>query len=202
MSAREQDRPLSARLDKLGADLVAAKQRVRECELAARRAEADVTRLRDAVVDAHADGDEQRAAKASRERDKAESDTLRDTAERLEGARRAAQRADVERATFAAENLPGLVREHADQAHAVARRVEEALDGLAQAHGAWVGVAQDVAGLCRLAGQETRDVPRFPAELAELVRHARRVGAVDVPAPLPVGIASAPTREVSARAAK
>jgi hypothetical protein len=95
MTARK--RPLSARLDKLGADLVAANHRVRDCEVAHRRAEADGARLRDAVVDAHADGDEARAAKASQERDKAESGTLRDAEERLEGARRALQRADVER---------------------------------------------------------------------------------------------------------
>ena len=43
---------------------------------------------------------------------------------------------------------------------------------------------------------------RFPDALGELVRHAKRVGDIEVPAPLPVGIASAPTREVSATAAK
>jgi len=188
MTARTKQ-PLNARLAEHGAAVTTAKQRVRELELTHGRVAADVARLRDATVDSFADGDEQRAAKASRERATLERDGLPEAVERLEGARRALQRAEVEAGAFAVEHLDGLVRERSEQAHAAARQVEEALDGLAKAYAAWTAVEQDVAGLYRLAGQPTQDVARFPAELAELVRHARRVGDVEVPAPLPVAMA-------------
>jgi hypothetical protein len=199
MTARKQDRPLSARLAVLSEAVPAAQRRARECEMTHRRVVAEIAQLTDAVAEAYADDDEARAAKASKQRATLELGSLRDAEERLEGARRAQQRADVERATFAAENLPGLLHERADEAQAVARQVEQALARLMQAHVAWTATEQDVAALFRLAGRETRDVARFPAELAELVRHARRVGAIEVPAPLPVAIAGAPARAPRAK---
>jgi hypothetical protein len=130
MTARKQDRPLSARLDKLGAALVAAKQRERECELGHRRVAAEIAQLTDAIADAYADNDEARAAKASTQRASLEQGRLREAEERLQGARRAAQRADVERATFAAGTIDGLIAEREVDALAAARAVEDAVEEL------------------------------------------------------------------------
>jgi hypothetical protein len=46
-------------------------------------------------------------------------------------------------------------------------------------------VESEAAALLRLAGRDTRDLPRFPELLANLVRDARRAGGVGVPTPLP-----------------
>lgn len=185
MTRRAKERPLSDRLAALGEAMTAAKQRERECELEHRRVDAEIAQLTDAIADAYADNDEARAAKASKQRASLEDGSLREAEERLEGARRAVQRADVERATFAAENIDGLLAERQGDALAVARAVENAVEDLGQAHAAWNGVESDVAGLLRLAGRDTRDVPTFPDPLANLVRDARRAGGVGVPAPLP-----------------
>ena len=117
------DRPLSARLVELGAEVASANRRARKCAVAHRATEGEVARLRDAVLDAFASEDEARAAKASRERDKAEGAALRDSAERLEGAQRAVQRAGVERSTFAVEHIDGLVAEREPDAVAAAQAV-------------------------------------------------------------------------------
>jgi hypothetical protein len=192
MTARKT--PLSARLAALGEALVSAKQRERERELEHRRVEAEIARLTDAVADAYAANDEAKAAKASKQRAALEQGSLREAEERLEGARRAAQRADVERATFAAENIDGLLAERQVDALAVARAVEDAVEDLGHAHARWNGVESEVSGLLRLAGRDTRDVPAFPEPLAALVRDARRSGGVEVPPPFPGGHAEAGPR--------
>src|SRR5215211_1009763 len=186
MTAREQNRPLTAQLAAMNEAIVKAKQRARECELAHRRAEADLVRLRDAVIDAHAENNETKARKASTERDKAEGTTLRDAAERLEGANRAVAKAEADRGLFARENADALVRERLGDAIAVARAVEDAVEQLGQPHSQWQAVASDVMGLLRLAGQNT-SLPAFPERLVALVRDARRSDGVVVPPPLPGG---------------
>jgi hypothetical protein len=124
---------LNARLAELGAAVVAAKQRVRDAEIAQRRVEADVARLRDAVIDAHADGDEARAAKARSERATLERDGLPEAVERFEGARLALQRAEIEVGAFAVEHLDGLLSELRPDAVRVAEAVEEAVEQLSRA---------------------------------------------------------------------
>lgn len=183
MTARK--RPLSSRLVELSDVMATAKQRERECELEHRRVEAEIAQLTDAVTDSYADGDEARAAKASKQRASLEQGSLREAEERLEGARRAAQRADVERATFAAGNIEGLLGEREADALAAARAVEGAVEELGRAHARWNGVESEIAALLRLAGRDMRDMPRFPAQLETLARDARRAGGVDVPLPLP-----------------
>jgi hypothetical protein len=183
MTARKRERPLATRLAALSEAVTQAKQRVRECQLAHGRAEADVARLRDAVIDAHADGDDARAAKASRERATLERDGLPDAVERLEGARRALQRAEVEVGTFAMEHLDGLLSELRPDAVRVAEAVETAVEQLERAHAEWNAVDQRAAGLLRLAGRKTGTLTRFPAQLEALVRDARRAAGTPVPPP-------------------
>ena len=67
MSARKQNRPLSARLAVLGEAVASASRRAREAELEARRVEVDIARLKDVTLDAYAAGDDAKAAKASHE---------------------------------------------------------------------------------------------------------------------------------------
>ncbi len=186
MSARKRERPLGARLAELGEAITAAKQRARDCELAHSRAQGDVLRLRDAVIDALAADDEARARKASAARDKAEQATLRDAAERLEGATRRVAKAEAELGLFAREHADALVAERAPDARTAAEAVEAAVEQLGQAHAQWQGVASEVAGLLRLAGRDT-SLPAFPEQLATLVRDARRSDGVTVPPPLPGG---------------
>ena len=177
---------MSARLVALSEAVPAAQRRARECELEHRRVSGEIARLTDAVTDSYADGDEARAAKASKQRALLEQGSLREAAERLEGAKRAVAKAEAERGLYAAENVDGLVAERAPDARAAAEAVEAAVERLGRAHAAWQGVASDVAGLLRLAGRDTR-LPGFPEQLATLVKDARRSDGVTVPPPLPGG---------------
>jgi hypothetical protein len=200
MTARKQERPLGAQLAAMREAIVTAKQRARDCELAHRRADGDVARLRDAVIDAHADGDEARARKAGTERDKAERTTLRDAAERLEGARRAVVKAEADLGLFAREHADALLAEQRPAAVAAAQGVEDAVEQLGEAHARWQAVAADVVGLLRLAGRNT-SLPAFPERLADLVRDARRSDGVLVPPPVPHRHAATPTPMAASQAA-
>jgi hypothetical protein len=157
-----------------------------------RRAEADVVRLRDAVIDAHAEAHEGKARKASAERDEAERTTLRDASERLEGAVRAVAKAEAEHGLFAVEHCAALLEELTPGAVAVARAVDEALQELVRSHAELTAFEADVAALLRNAGRDARDLPRFPEQLARLMRDARRAAGVDVPPPVPGGQAVVP----------
>jgi hypothetical protein len=198
MTARK--RPLSARLAELGEAVPAAQRRARECEIAHRRVVAEIAQLTDAVANAYADGAEDRAAKASKQRAALEQGSLREAEERLEGAKRAVAKAEAERGLFAAENVDGLIAERRADATAAAAAVEGAVEQLGQAHAQWTGLENEVAALLRLAGRDTRGMPRFPERLADLVRDARKAGGVEVPPPVPGGHAVAPP--LSRRAAR
>jgi len=192
MSARKQDRPLSDRLAVLSDAVPAASRRARECEVAHRGVVAEIARLTDAVTDAYAEGDEARAAKASKERAKLEQGSLREAEERLEGAHLAAAKAEAARGLFAAEHVDGLLAERLPDAVGAAAGAEQALEDLSRAHARWNGVEAEAAALLRLAGRDTRDLPRFPGRLATLVRDARHAGDVSVPPPTPGGLAMVP----------
>jgi len=176
---------LTSKLAALGEAIVAAKARVRDCDLAHRKVAADVARLTDAVLEAHAVGDDGRAAKASKQRAALESTTLRDAAERLEGAKLAVTRAEADRGLFARENIDRLLAEWAPESSAVAQAVEDAVEQLGQARDRWVAVEAEVLGLLRLAGRDTGATSRFPERLATLIRDAKREGGAGVPAPGP-----------------
>jgi len=179
------DKRLTSKLAALGQAIVAAKARVRDCDLAHRKVAADVARLTDAVLEAHADGDDGRAAKASTARAKLEQTTLRDAAERLEGAKLAVTRAEADRGLFARENIDRLLAEWAPESRSVAQAVEDAVEQLGQAHAHWNAVEAELLGLLRLAGRSGGDTTRFPSELATLIRDAQRAGGAGVPAPGP-----------------
>jgi hypothetical protein len=121
--------------------------------------------------------------KLSKQRAKAEGSGLRDARERAEGARRAAERAEVERGVFCAENADALLAERKPDAEAAAQAVQDALEALARAQKQWHNAQSDLATILRLAGRSTDGLPQFPPALAELTRNARRAGQVDVPSP-------------------
>lgn len=182
---------MSDRLAELGATVPIAQQRARECEIAHRELVAEITQLTDSIADAYANSDETLAADLSKQR-AAREDAGRQAGERLEGARRAVSRAEAERGLYTAENFDGLLRERSEEATAVALAAEQAVERLGQAHAAWSAMEQEISGLLRLAGRDTRSLPRFPAQLEDLVRNARRAGGVSVPSPLPGGHGVAP----------
>ena len=183
---------MSARLAELGEAVPAAKQRERECQAAHRRVVNEIARFGDVIADAYAIDDETRAAKASKERASLERVALREAEERLEGARRAVQRAEAERGVFAAENVKGLVAERRPDAHAVARAAEEAVKQLGRAHAEWNRVYSEVGALLRLAGADTATMPSFPQRLEQLARDARRADGIHVPPPIPGGQSMVP----------
>ena len=51
-----------------------------------------------------------------------------------------------------------------------------------------------MAALLREAGRDLSALPRFPEQLANLAREARRAAGVSVPPPIPGGAAMAPKR--------
>jgi hypothetical protein len=183
MTARKTRQPLNTRLGELEQAVAAARAREREVEREREIAKAEVARITEGLVEAFARGDEVAAGRLASERADAEWAVA---AERLEGARRATQRAEVELSTFARENLEGLLRERVPQANAAAHAVTDALEALHAAHAEWTSVEVASMALLRLAGQRTDSQPRFPPALAALVRDARRVDAGNVPLPLPV----------------
>jgi hypothetical protein len=185
MTRRAKKRPLSDRLTALGDAVTSAKARLRDMELEHGQVTAKIAAASDAIVEAHAIGDTAEATRLSTERAKLEGGVIRDAEERLAGARVAVSRAEVELSTFAASNVEGLLAESRPAALAAVQAVEAAVAGLEQARSEWNAVQADVAGLLRLAGQSTRDLPVFPPRLDTLVQDARRAGGVDVPAPLP-----------------
>jgi hypothetical protein len=174
---------LNTRLGELETAVAAARAREREVEREREIAKAEVARITEALVDAFARGDEVAAERLTSERADAERAVA---AERLEGARRATQRAEVELGTFAREHLDELLRERVPQANAAVHAVADTLEALLAAHAEWTSIEAASMGLLRLAGQRTDNQPRFPAPLAALVQDARRVDAGEVPLPLPV----------------
>jgi hypothetical protein len=183
VTADKQDRPLSERLAELTAAIATASTRAREIGLEQERVVAKVAEIGEAIVESHAEGDDARAAKLSKERARLEVSDVRETGERLEGAQRAVQRAEVERSTFAAENTDGLLAERRPDAKEAAEAVRSAVAALAEAQKHWDAVQSDTAMVLRLAGRSTEGLPAFPAALQELTRNARRAGQVDVPTP-------------------
>ena len=186
MSAEGQptsQRPLSDQLRGLGEQVVLARERSRELELAAQRIADVVAALGEEVVEAHAQGDDARATKLSKQRARAEGVGTREATERLEGARRAVDRAEVARGVFCAENIDELLRERRPDAEAAAAAVQQAVEALAQAEKQWNAAQSDLQTILRLAGRSSEGLPQFPTALAELTRHARRAGQVDVPSP-------------------
>jgi chromosome segregation ATPase len=190
MTARKT--PLSDRLAELSAAVPAANQHARALEVEHRRVVAEIARLTDAIADAYSNNDEARAAKAIKQRAMLETGSLREAEERLEGARRAVSRAESERGMFAREHADALVAERRPDAVAAAQAVENAIEQLGEAHQRWQTVAAEVAGLLRLAGRDSRDMPTIPERLTDLVRDARRAGGVGVPPPIPGGNAALP----------
>lgn len=186
-------RPLSERLEALNDAVVAAKARAREMEDAQRAVHEKVAEATEAIVEAHAVGDDATAAKVSKQRARLEQGAVREAEEKLAGAKRAVARAEAEVTTFATENLMGLLRERQPDAEAVARATEKAIAQLGRAHAEWHGVANGVAALLRTAGEKSGAMPSFPAQLEDLVRDARRAGGVGVPEPLPARVAVAAT---------
>ena len=182
---------MSDRLSALSAAVTAAKERARAMELEHGQVVAMIAAARDGIVEAHAVGDDAAVARLSKDREQLEGGAIRDAEERLEGARVAVSRAEVEVSTYAASNIEGLLRERHPSARAAVKAVAASVAALGQAQGKWDTVQADVAALLRLAGQNTGSLPRFPETLATLVRDARRAGGVDVPAPLPAPLKAA-----------
>jgi hypothetical protein len=203
MTGRAKARPLFDRLTVLSDAVAGAMSRLRDREAEHGQVVAKITAATDAIVEAHAVGDDAEAARLSVERATLEGGVIRDAEERVEGARVALSRAEVELSMFAASNVDGLLAEWQPDAFAAVEAVEAAVAGLEQARSRWLAVQADAASLLRLAGQGTSELPVFPERLETLVRDARRAGGVAVPAPLPSGCAqlqtSAPTGSVARR---
>lgn len=199
MTARKT--PLNKRLAELEQSVVAARVHERDVERQHEAAQAEVARISEARLEAFAAQDEKAAKALAAERADAEQ-RVAEFAERAEGAHRATARADVELGAFAASNLPALLREREPDAQAAVKAVSDALEALDRANGAWHAVESESMRLLRLAGRDTRDQPRFPERLADVVRDARRAGDIVVPLPLPVaaghgsGLAALPERAV------
>ena len=201
MTARK--RSLNARLAELEQAVDAARAHERAVERQHRETQAEVVRISEARLEASAAQDEKTAKTLAAERADAEQ-RVAEFAERAEGAHRATARADVELGAFAASNLPALLRERVPDAQAAVKAVRDALEALDKANGAWQAVESESMRLLRLAGRDTRDQPRFPERLADVVRDARRAGDTVVPLPLPLatghgsGVAAVPERAVRA----
>jgi hypothetical protein len=175
-------RPLSDRMRELAEQVAVAKLRERELEVAAQRIADEVAELGERIIEAHAEGNDALGTKLSKARARAEGVGIRDASERLEGAKRAVQRAEVERSVYAAEHVDGLLAERKPDAEAAAQAVQDAVEALATAQKQWDAAQSDLATILRLAGRSSEGLPQFPPALADLVRSARRAQ-VDVPSP-------------------
>ena len=175
---------LNEQLVELGQAVADAKVRAREVRSRFDDARAEVERIGEARVEAFAAGDEGLAAKLQAERGKAEA-TVLDLQERLAGAERGVQRAEVERAQFATHYCDAILAERLPDAQAAVGAVKDAVGRFVTAKDGWQQIGADTRSLLRLAGRSTAHVPTFPERLAELARDAKRAGDVDVPLPVP-----------------
>ena len=172
-------RPLSERMAELGEQIVLARRRP-ELELAQQRIVDEVAQLSEQIVELHTSGDDDGAVRLGKRRARLEGAGLREAGERLEGAKRAVDRAEVERATFCSANADALLLERKPDAEAAAQAVQDAVEALAQAQKQWDSAQSDLATILRLTGRSSEGLPAFPPALASS-RHARRAGQVDVP---------------------
>lgn len=156
-------------------------------DLEVRAAGAQVEEARNAVIEAHAEGDDAKAAKLRKRLQAAEEDAKRLRDEKLVGVQRAQQRAEADRVTFVANNYAALLDERRPKAEEVARGVEEAIAAVAQAHAAWQAVEAEVMSLMRLAGKARDRTPELSAKLTSVVHDISRLEAGTVPAPIPGG---------------
>jgi formate dehydrogenase maturation protein FdhE len=179
----DETRPHSAQLTELGEQITLARQRARELELAQQRITDEAAALAEEIIECHATGDDVRATKLGKTRARLEGVAIREAGERLEGAKRAIDRAEVERSAFCMEHADELLAERRPDAEAAAAAVRDAVEALAAAQKMWDSAQSDLAAISRLAGPSTESLPRFPEALADLTRHARRAGQVDVPTP-------------------
>lgn len=165
--------------------IAAAQRRVREVGLEVRAAAAEVAEARDAVIEEFAAGNDAQAATLAKAVGGAEEAEKRLRLEKLVGVQRATQRAETDRARFASEHFTALIEERRPAAEKVVQAFEDAAAALQAGHGEWRAMYGEVSALARLAGRDTRTMPDFPNDLAQLVRSFSRLGALSVPAPLP-----------------
>jgi chromosome segregation ATPase len=177
------ERPLSDQLHALGEAVGAAKVHQRDVEVKQQQLAQEIADLSEQVVELHAQGDAVAVAKVSKTRARQEGVVARDLAERLAGARRATERAEVARQEFATAHIDELLREIKPDADEAAEMVQRAIEALSQAQRRWDQVQSDHASLLRLSGRSGEGLRPFPPVLVELVRRSRRAGQVDVPSP-------------------
>ena len=139
------------------------------------------------MIEAHAEGDDAKAAKLRKRLEAAEETAKRLREEKLVGVQRAAQRAEADRLAFVANNYEPLLDERRPRAEQVARDVESTLVALVEAHAAWQATECEVIALMGLAGKGHDRTPEFPPHLAAVVRDVGRFGGAGVPAPVPGG---------------
>src|SRR4051812_19213391 len=109
-------------LDELAAHeqrVAEADTRIREVEQQAQNANAEAERIREELVEACSVGDRALEAKLTKAKRAAEDRAAEPWAERIAGAQRAAQRAEVEHDTWRIENIRPLLEEMAPDAQRV-----------------------------------------------------------------------------------
>jgi hypothetical protein len=176
--------PLNDRLAELGRDIASARVRGRDLQMEHGRIAEEVEALRESIIESYAEEDSTAATKARKRRVVAEG-RLRDVAERVEGAQRAALKAEAARGVFAAENADRLEVELQPDLEALHTEATEWLATGAVIQKCYDDLQGKVALIRRLAGKPTEDLRGLPEPFAALARQARRAAPDDVPSDVP-----------------
>jgi hypothetical protein len=180
------------KLDQLAAleeQVAAARARADETKERARHAEAEAAHVTEALTEAFSVNDTTAIARLTKAKATAETKAHEPWPERIAGAQRAAQRAEVERDAWRVEHHRELLHEVAADADAAAASLTAKIGELEAARRDWHAVAHRVAALVvGVPGFDPRAVPHIDAHDGA-IRDLRRCG--PIPAPIPGATAAA-----------
>jgi hypothetical protein len=154
-------------------------------EAASQAAERGYQGVRQAVVEAHARGDEEAVGRLSGELTDAERELDR-LSLRLDGLRLAVRQREQEERRFLAENVGGLLKEHASDAQAARERLRQTFSEVQAAFEEYRAAEARTQGLITASGQGQVLRPQgLPFPVQDLIRQVERTDVDAIPAPLP-----------------
>lgn len=172
MSPGKSQTPLLDHLADLEEEARRVALRLQQVERDRRRTEEQLAQSREDLVEAFASGDDAEAEKVQKRRDAITAD-LENWRARVEGVRRAADRARVARDQFIVENHADLVAERRPGALAAAAALEQTLRAFVEACHAWQAEERAQIELLKpVPARDGRDIPQLP--VASLFTDAKR----------------------------
>lgn len=166
--------PKHAKLEKFRQAAVDEKQRAREAQLEAERAQSNVAHAHDTLIEALADDAAPKIKKARAAHQRAEADA-KDAADRSRAATLRVERAERERDAYEVDNARALLDELGPRCDEVTDRLDRAARELTEAESAWQAASRQVGEyLARIPNASARADAKSSHPFEEIVRLARQ----------------------------